>query len=238
MYISHMRVAFPLLLVNLFSLLLSIGMAYWIAVDIFAVRVAPLLATSAILSVVLGLALQDTLGNLFSGISLQFDKPYEIGHWIECQSGLQKWTGKVLEIHWRATVMTGLSQEIVTVPNRIMAQAQISNFTRPRYPIERSHVFRVAHGTEPAKVRGALLAAAGRISEVLREPEPVIYTVESNELSVAYKLLYSIHDYGAQWSVGDRVMSSALEALEAAGVQLEVAHALRIEQTGTNSEPS
>ena len=75
LYLSHMTVEFPLLLVNMFTLLLSIAVATWFAAEIFGVRLTPLLATSAVFSLVLGLALQDTLGNLFSGIALQFDPP-------------------------------------------------------------------------------------------------------------------------------------------------------------------
>ena len=105
LFLSHMRVAVPVLLVNLFTLLLSIILGGWLATEIFAVRLAPLLATSAIFSLVLGLALQDTLGNLFAGVALQFDKPYEIGDWVEINNGSQKWVGQIEEISWRATVL-------------------------------------------------------------------------------------------------------------------------------------
>jgi small-conductance mechanosensitive channel len=220
MYLSHMKVAFPLLVVNLFSLVLSIGMGYWLAADIFGVRLAPLLATSAIFSVVLGLALQDTLGNLFSGISLQFDKPYEIGHWIECQTGMQKFIGQVLEVHWRATVLIGLSDELITIPNRVMATAQIANFTRKRHPILRSQIFKVPYGVSDVNVREALLAAARRVPSVRLEPRPVVLASESTESGISYKLVYAIEDYGTQWSINDQVIAAALKELASAGIEI------------------
>jgi small-conductance mechanosensitive channel len=220
MYLSHRKVAFPLLVVNLFSLLLSIGMAYWVAADIFNVRLAPLLATSAIFSVIMGLALQDTLGNLFSGIALQFDKPYEIGCWIEVQNGMQKWVGQVLEVHWRATVLTGLSDELITIPNRIMAQAQISNFTLKRHTILRSQIFRVPYGTPDYKVREALIAAATQVKNVRLDPKPIILATESADTGVSYKLVYAIQDYGTQWTTADQVIAAALKELKVAGIEI------------------
>jgi small-conductance mechanosensitive channel len=220
MYLSHRNVAFPLLVVNMSSLLLSIGMAYWVAAEVFGVKLAPLLATSAIFSIILGLALQDTLGNLFSGISLQFDKPYEIGHWVEMQSGLQKWIGQVLEIHWRATTLIGLSDEIITVPNRIVAQAQISNFTRKRHTILRSHVFKVPYGTHDQKIREALLAAATHVKQVRLDPRPIVLATESTDSGISYKLVYAIEDYGAQWTTADQVITAVLKEFDSIGVEI------------------
>ena len=122
-------------------------MATWIGAEIFNIRLTPILATSAIFSLVLGLALQDTLGNLFAGVALQFDKPYEIGDWIEIQSSGQKWIGQVYEISWRATVLIASTEESITVPNRIVAQAQIANYSTKYRPITRSQLFRLPFGT-------------------------------------------------------------------------------------------
>ena len=163
-----MRVAVPVLLVNLFTLLLSMVLGGWIVTDIFNVRLAPLLATSAIFSLVLGLALQDTLGNLFSGVAMQFDKPYEIGDWVEIQTGgTQKWVGQIEEISWRATVLIGFAEELITIPNRVISQSEISNFTRKGKPIIRSQVFRIAFGEDQVKVRRG---DAGRRARVRRDP--------------------------------------------------------------------
>src|SRR6185312_9023038 len=130
LFLGSMKHGVPVLIVNIFSLILSIILALWCAAAIFNIQVAPLLATSAALSVILGLALQDTLGNLFAGISLQVDKAFEIGDWLEVTSGIQKCTGQVKEITWRATVLSGwTSDELITLPNRFLANAQIANFS-------------------------------------------------------------------------------------------------------------
>ena len=221
LFISHMRVGVPLLLVNLFTLLLSAAIASWMATEIFGLKIAPLLATSAIASLVLGLALQDTLGNLFSGVALQFDKPYEIGDWIEIhQDGAHKWVGQVLEISWRATVLIGFAEETITVPNRVMAQAQISNFATKNRPIIRSQIFRLSHAVPVEPAKKALLEAVRNLPGIRRYPEPVVLLMEAGESWITAKLIYFIDNYGAQYSIGDQVIGACLGSLKASDVQL------------------
>jgi small-conductance mechanosensitive channel len=220
LFLSHMRVAVPLLLVNLFTLLLSMFLSGWMLTEIFSVRLAPLLATSAIFSLVLGLALQDTLGHLFAGVALQFDKPYEIGDWIEIQNGAQKWVGQVEDISWRATTLIGLSDEFITVPNRVMAAAQVSNFSLKGKPFVRSQLFRVGFQHSPKQVREVLLRAAGACTLTHPGAKPFVIVTETTESWVAYKLIYFVSNYGSQFVIGDEVIRTSLEHLERAGIEL------------------
>lgn len=128
LFLGSMKAGVPLLLVNMFTLILSAIVFGWVLAKIFDVNLTPLLATSAIFSIVLGLALQDTLGNLFAGIAMQFDKPFELGDWIEVKGGGDRIVGQVHEISWRATVLLAITDELITIPNRNLAQWQILNF--------------------------------------------------------------------------------------------------------------
>ena len=219
LFLGHMKVGVPLLLVNLFTLLISLFVAGWFLTEIFHFKIAPLLATSAIFSIVLGLALQDTLGNLFAGVALQIDKPYEIGHWIEVQSGPHKWVGQVQEISWRATVLLGLSDELMTVPNRVMAQAEISNFSARNEPFTRIQFFKVAHGTPLEMAQRSLLGAAAQVSEVCTDPKPMVFCNDFTETGITLKLVYSIRDFGAQFRIQDEVVRAGATALAASGVE-------------------
>ena len=139
LFLGSMRAGVPLLIVNIFTLLLSVSLFFWAIGHLFNVQLTPVLATSAAFSIILGLALQDTLGNLFAGISLQVDKTFEIGDWLEVQNGLIKITGQVKELSWRSTVLIGLSDEVITLPNKLIAGIQVSNFSPENTPIVRSH---------------------------------------------------------------------------------------------------
>lgn len=213
-FLSHMKVAFPRLLVNLFTLVLSLVLASWIGTEIFNIRLAPILATSAIFSLVLGLALQDTLGNLFSGVALQFDKPYEIGDWIEVQASGQKWVGQVNEITWRATILIAVGDEIITIPNRVMGQAQIANFATKYRPITRIQIIRLPYQVDLLQTKELLLNALRSVPEIRKSPSPNVLIAEANESGVAFKLLYFIDNYGDQFLIFDRILSAALLALK------------------------
>jgi small-conductance mechanosensitive channel len=227
LYLSHKKV--PVLLVNLFTLLMSLILAAWIGAEIFNLQLAPLLATSAIFSLVLGLALQDTLGNLFAGVALQFDKPYEIGDWIEIQTGTQKWAGQVYEISWRATVLIALGEEQITVPNRVMGQAQISNFSTQYRPIIRSLMFKLSYGADIQAVKTILQKIVKNVPRIKKNPEPFVLVSETTESWVGFKVAYYIDNYGDQNRIADEVYSKALKELESAGFELS-GHRLHITQ--------
>lgn len=220
LFMSSMRSGVPLLLVNIFSLLLSIILIFWTASHVFGIQLGPLLATSAAFSIILGLALQDTLGNIFAGISMQIDKSFEIDDWLEIVSGSQKIIGQVKEVTWRSTVLQGWNDEIVTLPNRWLAQAQISNFSPKDSPIVRSVTFRIEHGADPDIVIDTLESSIAGISEIRGIPSPVAYISEANENYISFKLVYHMDNYGAQHSIGDKIYRNGFKALHGKGIRL------------------
>lgn len=222
LFYKSMKTGVPVLLVNLFTLLISIVLGAWIVSDVFQIRLTPILATSAALSLVLGLALQDTLGNLFAGVALQLDKPYEIGDWIEVQSGPMKWVGMIQEITWRSTLLIGWSDETVIIPNRIIAGAQVSNFRSTERPICRSVIFKIPHSVRPEAVERALARCLDGERDIVKSPAPIVVVSESHESWVSYKLVYSIEDYGKQFIIADRAIRAGLTALERAKIPTAV----------------
>src|SRR6185312_15928860 len=93
------------------------------------------IATTAVGAVVLGFALQDTLGNLFAGLAIQVEKPFRVGDWVTLSSQ----DGMVSEITWRATKMRTKSGNFVVVPNSVLAKDTITNYSEPTKNI-RQHV--------------------------------------------------------------------------------------------------
>jgi small-conductance mechanosensitive channel len=213
LFLGSMRAGVPLLLVNIFTLLLSVSLFFWALSLIFNVQLTPLLATSAAFSIILGLALQDTLGNLFAGISLQVDKAFEIGDWLEVQNGLVKITGQVKELSWRSTMLVGLSDEIITLPNKLIAGLQISNFSPDGTPIVRSHQFRFKTHSDAERAKPILEKSATSSNGVRSEPSTFAYIQEVSESWVLVKLIYFIDNFGKQFSIGDNVIHNSLQKL-------------------------
>jgi small-conductance mechanosensitive channel len=217
LFLGHMREGVPLLIVNLFSLLLSIGIAGWFATEIFGIRLAPVLATSAVFSLILGLALQDTIGNLFAGVALQLDKPYGIGDWIEVTQGSQVHVGQVEEISWRATTLIGLFDEVLVLPNRLMASAEISNFSSRSTPIWRAQSFRIPYTVDIAHMREILSEAVSGAEGVRKTPRPFIWIRETTESWLVFRCSYAIDDYPLQFRVGSNVITAVINALKENG---------------------
>ena len=126
-----------------------------------------LLTTSAVGAVVVGFALQDTLGNLFAGLAIQIEKPFRVGHWIS----VGDFEGKVQEVTWRATKLLTKAGQFVIVPNSVMSKDPILNYSEPTVPTRLAGRHRASPTTPPPNVvKQALLEALGNAPLVLRAP--------------------------------------------------------------------
>ncbi len=219
LFLGSMRAGVPLLLVNIFSLILSVVIGFWTVSNIFGVQLTPLLATSAAFSIILGLALQDTLGNLFAGISLQVDKTFEIGDWLEIMNGPNKIVGQVKELSWRSTLLIGFAEEMITIPNKLVSLCQVSNFSVEGTPIIRSQTFKFGFNADIPKTIALLVAAVAEIPDIRITPAPSAFVLETNDYGISIKLIYFIDNYGLQYSIGDKVVTTALDLLSKNGIQ-------------------
>jgi small-conductance mechanosensitive channel len=95
---------------------------------VFDLPIRGLLATSGVIAIVLGLALQSTLGDLFSGIVLNFSRPYRPGDWISIDGMTD---GRVIEINWRATHVLTAKRDLAIIPNSTIAKAKVVNSSSP-----------------------------------------------------------------------------------------------------------
>lgn len=195
----------PELLVNMITLVIYLFTFSWLLTSVLEVRLAPLLATSALVSVVLGLALQDTLGNLFAGIAMQFDKPYEIGDWIEVSAGEHRHQGEVQEITWRATVLNGFLDEVIVLPNRLIAQSEVSNFSGKKKPIYRALGVYLDTKPQPDEVRNVFFDVLKNTEGVLQNLESFVMLREMTEKGMYWRLAYPVVSYSHQYLIVDRI---------------------------------
>src|SRR5829696_1427265 len=107
------------------------------------------LTTSAVSAVVLGFALQDTLGNAFSGLAIQSEKPFNIGHWVK----VGEFEGRVAEVTWRATKLRTKAGNFVVVPNNVVSKEAIINYSEPAAPTRQEVEVGVAYDAHPNIVK-------------------------------------------------------------------------------------
>ncbi len=214
LFLANMSQGVPRLIANLFTLVFSTFIISWIAADVFGFNLATVLATSAVFTIVLGLALQDTLGNLFSGVALQIERPFQLEDWVEVHSSSEKWIGQIQEITWRATSLSGFSDELIVIPNKTIAQSQLVIFSENNKSPRFSQQFRFAYDADFLKVKAVILESLKSIPEIMSDPDPRVLLMEVTESWVSVKVFYSIADYGRKFRVGDMVIEYVLQSMK------------------------
>src|SRR2546423_1156356 len=183
----------PTLVRNVFSIVAFIGLFFLIFTSIFPkVNLGALFTTSAIFGVILGLALQDTLGNFFAGISLQADRPFQVGDVITV--GAQRHTGVVEEITWRAVKIRTFSNHVVLISNSTAAKEPIE--VSPRNNLNARHVFFNTLFTDsPAKTIHVVREAVREADNVSQKISPVVRIRNLGDSSIDYEVKYWLTDY-------------------------------------------
>ena len=173
------------------------SLAVAIAVFLIALRgtlgvnLTSLLATSAMISVVLGLALQDTLGSFFAGLALQMEAPLAIGEWVR----FGEHEGRVTQVGWRTVRIETLDGDEITFPNSLVTRATLQNFSRPALAHRDALPVRISYRHPPHEVLASLTEAMRGVPGVLDDPPPHAVVWEFGESEVRYRARYWIEDY-------------------------------------------
>ena len=157
-----------------------IGLLVLVATFVFEDK---LLTTSAVSAVVVGFALQDTLGNAFAGLGIQSEKPFRVGHWIR----VGDFEGRVAEVTWRATKLRTKSGNFVIVPNNIIAKDAITNYSEPAVPTRLEVEVGASYLSTPADVKAAALEALGQVPRVLKAPAPDVLLHAFDGSAITYR---------------------------------------------------
>jgi small-conductance mechanosensitive channel/CRP-like cAMP-binding protein len=159
-----------------------------------------LLTTSAILTAVIGLALQETLSNLAAGVAIQMQRPFKVGDFIQYDPD-PNLIGQILEINWRATkVITNDRIELI-VPNAMLAKAAVRNYSAPAPVTRRVLTLLGPYHEPPHRIEAALLEAASGVPGVLTDPAPEVAVRAYQDSGIEYALLYFIEDFGRRLQI-------------------------------------
>jgi len=156
------------------------------------INLGALFTTSAIFGVILGLALQDTLGNFFAGISLHADRPFQVGDVIVV--GPQKHTGVVESISWRAVKIRTFQNHVVLVSNSSAAKEAIE--VCPRNNLNARLVyFSTLYSDSPAKTIHVVREAVREAENVSDKITPIVRIRNMGDSGVEYEVKYWLKDY-------------------------------------------
>ena len=147
-----------------------------------------LLATSGIIAIVLGLALQSTLSDLFSGISLTIEKPYQLGDDILLEGGIE---GQVVEVNWRSTHLRNGSNDRVVIPNSAIAKMRIQNHSAGTRRYNGTLSVTVDSRNETEVTMELLKQAAMTCPKILRQPPTTVTATDIKGDRVTYEVSFN-----------------------------------------------
>jgi len=179
------------------------------------------LASAGIIGIAVGFAARDTLANLFSGVFILADAPYQVGDFVILDNELR---GEVQEIGIRSTRILTRDDIQVTVPNAVIANARIVNETggpsdtmRVRVPVS------VAYGSDVDRVNDVLLACVEGAPFVVDEPNPRVRFRSFGESGLDFELLAWIEKPIFRGRVLDELNRRVYKAFAAAGIEIPYA---------------
>jgi small-conductance mechanosensitive channel len=180
----------------------------------FGVQALSILTTTTVFAAVLGFALQETLGNIFSGMSLSMGHAFEPGDWVRTGQHV----GRVKGIAWRATTIVTRANERLEIPNSVIAKDVLFNYATGA--VRDEIAIGLSYDVPPNRVREVVVTLLRDLPQVLREPPPEVLAWDYGDFSVQYRIRYWIGDYGVQEYVRDRVASSLWYALRRHSIEI------------------
>jgi small-conductance mechanosensitive channel/CRP-like cAMP-binding protein len=191
--------------------LLYLGAALAIITDVLNIPLKGVLATSGALAIVLGLALQSTLSDLFSGLLINATAPYRVGDSISLDSATE---GEVVEITWRATHLAKANRDLIVVPNSTIAKSRIVNASVPRGPHATTAQFQAPSRFRPSDVVHALQLAIETCVSIAEQPMPTIATKSVGWKATDYEVAFYVSHRWSQAEALNNFYDAAHRHLE------------------------
>ena len=182
----------PNIIRHFFALFVYFMAIIGITVFVYEQRFTSLLATSGVIAMIIGLAIQINISNVFSGIVINMERPFRIGDWVKI-GDLEE--GEIIDINWRATRLKRRDGCMVSIPNSQASETAIINF---HYPDEAYWLWPTVYvhpRHPPMRVKKILLDALLSTDSILKQPEPIVFFTGINEWAATYWVAFCADDY-------------------------------------------
>ncbi len=184
---------------------------------VFKQPLSGVLATSGVLAIILGLALQNTLADVFSGLAINIEGPFAAGDWITMADTVE---GQIIEINWRATRIKTASSDVIVIPNSVLAKAIVTNHRRLSDPHVCTIQLKISHMIPPARVLEVLQGAAASSPGITPGSKPQAYACGFSETLVTYGLSFKIDDFIQTADVQSEVVGRVVEAFRGLNIPI------------------
>ncbi|MDQ6894961.1 MAG: mechanosensitive ion channel family protein [Acidobacteriota bacterium] len=211
------RAAAPALLRQLVSIVVFLAVAAAVIKSILPdVHLGAVFTTSAILTAIVGLALQDTLGNLFAGLALHLERTMRVGDMIRYGETF----GTVEQLSWREIRLRTTEGNLLLIPNSLAGRERLEVFARPGPPVARTLRVGLEYDASPEHARETLESALRGMKGIALNPPPRAALRTFDASNIVYELRYWLEDYGDYLDIDARARERVWYALRRAGLAL------------------
>jgi small-conductance mechanosensitive channel len=208
------RARTPKVLRDLVRLLLVLTGLAIVLSRVWDLDLSTLIKTLGVTSIVIGLALQEPLGQVFSGILLLLDRPISVGEYIDAGGQI----GRIVDINWRTVHLELIKGERLIVPNGVLAKGSLRNFSRPTSRYTEILPVRFSYKDPPGQVKRVLQDILNQMESILRDPPPAVQTSGYQGDGVLYDVRFTVEDYAHTSEARDEFLTRLWYASERAGL--------------------
>lgn len=206
------------IIINVFIYLLG----FLIILSHLDISITPILTTLGVGGLAVGLALKDTLSNIFSGLYILMEKRITIGDFVELENGKK---GYVVNINWRTTTIRTLSNDIIIIPNEKLAQSVIVNYTKPVNITRVSIQIPVSYNTDIDKLEKVVFEEVENFTKederLLLEPKPVLRFIPGfGDSSLNFTLFVYASDYESGFFIESELRKRLFKRLKKENIEI------------------
>ncbi|WP_158746513.1 mechanosensitive ion channel family protein, partial [Acidisphaera sp. L21] len=186
---------------------------------VFDVPVGGLLATSGVIAIVLGLALQSSLADVFSGIAVGIERPYNPGDLLWVEGGIE---GRVIQVNWRSTHIATFKGDVAVIPNSVIAKARLINHSLPTTLRGLSVTVKLDARDSPIRCMDTLTAAARACMLLEDDPAPSVARTELSGDGAVYEISFSVFSGAVILAARTELLGQVQNHLRHSGISLAV----------------
>ena len=196
-------------------------MGLYLAFNEVGIEMLGILGSLAVFSLIIGLAVQQTLGNMLNSFMLAIDQPFEVGDRIEVEGV----TGTVMSVGILSTKILTLTEQLVVMPNNNLVNSTITNYARGGGDGQGSRVtltldIGVDYDERSAHVKNVIMDVAKKCPHVDKDPPPRVLLRELADFSKNYRLYAWIGDYSEEFIATDWLLREIDNAFGREGISI------------------
>lgn len=204
----------PKLLLEVIRVIIVLVGSAIVLSNVWELELGKMLAAFGVGSLIIGLALKDTVSSLFAGFALLSSRQFREGDWLQVDNS----TGRVVNVNWRTTTLLNRDGDIIILPNAELLDGKVVNFSHP-FPRHRERIeVGFSYDDPPYKVKDVLITAALDTTGVLHEPQPSCHLCKFSDSVMIHEIRFWVESYNDSPNIRDRMYCNIWYSAKRAGL--------------------